>query len=83
MNKILKAEAVYKEQILLSLVISHLAAHLRQAQTTNAEGAPCWLDLGPCYRLGSPTAHLRQAQTTNAEGAPFWLDLGLCYSLGS
>ena len=49
-----------------SPVSSHLAAQLRQAQTSNAEGAPCQLDLGLCYRLGSPTAHLRQAQTTNA-----------------
>ena len=32
-----------------SPVSSHLAAHLRQAQTTNAEGAPCRLDLGLCY----------------------------------
>ena len=35
-----------------------------------AEGAPCWLDLGLCYGLGSPTAHLGQAQTTNAKRAP-------------
>ena len=66
-----------------STVSSHLAAHSRQAQTTNAEGAPCWLDLGLCYGLGSPTAHSGQAQTTNAEGAPCWLDVGLCYGLGS
>ena len=51
-------------------VSSHLAAHLRQAQTTNAEGAPCWLDLGLCDGLGSPTVHLGQAQTTNAKRAP-------------
>ena len=53
-----------------SPVSSHLAAHLRQAQTTNAEGAPCQLDLGFCNGLGSPTAHLGQAQTTNAKRAP-------------
>ena len=53
-----------------SPVSSHLAAHFRQAQTTNAEGAPCQLDLGLCYRLGSPTAPLGQAQTTNAKRAP-------------
>ena len=53
-----------------SPVSSHLAAHLRQAQTMNAEGAPCQLDLGLCYRLGSPTAHSGQAQTTNAKRAP-------------
>ena len=58
-------------------------AHSGQAQTTNAEGAPCLLDLGLCYGLGSPTAHSGQAQTTNAEGAPCLLDLGLCYGLGS
>ena len=72
MNRIflIKAEAVYKEQILPSPVSSHLAAHLRQAQTTNAEGAPCQLDLGLCNGLHSPTAHSGQAQTTNAERAP-------------
>ena len=59
---LIKAEAVYKEQILPSPVSSHLATHLGQAQTTNAEGTPCQLDLGLCYGLGSPTAHLRQAQ---------------------
>ena len=32
-------------------------------------GAPCWLDLGLCYGLGSPTAPLGQAQTTNAKRA--------------
>ena len=53
-----------------SPVSSHLAAHSRQAQTTNAEGEPCWLDLGLCYGLGSPTAPLGQAQTTNAKRAP-------------
>ena len=53
-----------------SPVSSHLAAHLRQAQTTNAEGAPCWLNLGLCNGLGSPTAHLGQAQTTNAKRVP-------------
>ena len=53
-----------------SPVSSHLAAHLRHSQTTNAEGAPCWLDLGLCYGLGSPTAPLGQAQTTNAKKAP-------------
>ena len=66
-----------------SPVSSHLAAHSRQAQTTNAEGVPCWLNLGLCYGLGCPTAHLGQTQTTNAEGAPCQLDLGLCYSLSS
>ena len=68
---------------MLSPVSSHLAAHLRQAQTTNAEGAPCWLDLGLCYGLVSPTVHLRQAWTTNADGAPCRLDLGCCYGLVS
>ena len=53
-----------------SPVSSHLAAHLRQAQTTNAEGAPWQLDLGLCYGLGSPTAHLGQAQTTSVKRAP-------------
>ena len=53
-----------------SPVSSHLAAHSSQAQTTNAEGAPCWLDLGLCDRLGSLTAHSGQAQTTNAKRAP-------------
>ena len=53
-----------------SPVSSHLAAHLRQAQTTNAEGAPCQLDLGLCNGLGSPTAHSGQVQTTNAKRAP-------------
>ena len=53
-----------------SPVSSHLAAHLRQAQTTNAEEVPCQMDLGLCYGLGSPTAHLGQAQTTNAKRAP-------------
>ena len=66
-----------------SPVSSHLAAHSRQAQTTNAEGAPCQLDFGLCYGLGSPTAPSRQAQTTNAEGASCQLDIGLCYRLGS
>ena len=65
MNRI--AEAVYKEQILPSPVSSHLAAHSRQVETTNTEGAPCQLDLGLCNRLGSPTAHSGQAQTTNAK----------------
>ena len=67
---LIKVEAVYKEQILPSSVSSHLAAHSRQPQTANAEGAPCWLDLGLCNRLGSPTAHSGQAQTTNAKRAP-------------
>ena len=58
------------EQILPSPVSSHLAAHSRQAQTTNAEGAPCQLDFGLCNGLGSPTAHSGQAQTTNAKRAP-------------
>ena len=53
-----------------SPVSSPLAAHLRQAQTTNAEGAPCQLDLGLCNGLGSPTAHSGQAQTTNAKRTP-------------
>ena len=53
-----------------SPVSSHLAAHLRQAQTTNAEGAPCWLDLCLCNGLDSPTALSGQAQTTNAKWAP-------------
>ena len=35
---LIKAEAVYKEQILPSPVSSYLAAQLRQAQTTNVEG---------------------------------------------
>ena len=61
---------MYKEQILPSPVSSHLAAHSRQAQTTNAEGAPCRLDLGLCNGLGSQTAHSIQAQTTNAKRAP-------------
>ena len=58
-----------------SPVSSHLAAHSRQAQTTNAEGAPCWLDIGLCNRLGSPTTHLGQAQTTNAKRAPLMAQL--------
>ena len=53
-----------------SPVSSHLAVHSRQAQTTNAEGVPCQLDLGLCYRLGLPTAPLGQAQTTNAKRTP-------------
>ena len=55
-----------------TLVFARLAsptAPSRQAQTTNAEGASCQLDLGLCYRLGSPTAHLGQAQKTNAKRA--------------
>ena len=58
------------EQILSSPVSSHLAGHSRQAQTTSAEGAPCWLDLGLCNELGSPTAYSGQAETTNAKRAP-------------
>ena len=53
-----------------SPVSSHLAAHSRHAQISNAEGAPCQLALGLCDGLGSPTAHLGQAQITNAKRAP-------------
>ena len=53
-----------------SPVSTPLAAHSRQAQTSSAEGAPCRLDIGLHYGLGSPTAHSGQGQTTNAKRAP-------------